>query len=138
MNMNSLVIAADASRARLFRTAQTNVGEHPVELIEIDVLDDSEAQAHDAVELRRFAEQIAERAAQFARYHFCNPVVLAAPSAVSSVMLAELERKLSNVYIHPIIGDMARLPARALMLALQERAAFISPLPSAPGSIPLA
>jgi hypothetical protein len=35
MNLNSLIIAADASRARLFRTAQTNLEQAPVELLEI-------------------------------------------------------------------------------------------------------
>jgi protein required for attachment to host cells len=153
MNMNSLIIATDASRARLFRTARTNVAEEPVELIEVDVIDAREAcvqapdddegslarrgSGHDDVKVRHFAMEITDRVARFAQHHFCNPVILVAVDEVSSAVLTELEHKLSNVYIHQIIGETARLPASALLSELSEREAFSSPQARVPGTIEL-
>ena len=73
MNLNSLIIVADASRARLFRTAQTNVVAEPVELIEIDAVEaeapaapaGADAAPADAV-LSDRSRRVASRAAQFA------------------------------------------------------------------------
>jgi protein required for attachment to host cells len=148
MNLNSLIIVADASRARLFRTAQTNIVAEPVELIEIDAIDCpagriGPANANEAsspygvsasdaphVEARGdaplsgFARQIAARAAQFAHYHFCNPVIVAAPADVYMAIQAELARELPHVYTRSVIGDIAELPPRQLMHDLQERGAF--------------
>lgn len=148
MNLNSLVIVADASRARLFRTAQTNVVAEPVELIEIDAIQRPEARVGgsdpdwassprsanrpdaDHVDappddsLSGFSRQIAERAARFAHYHFCNPVIVAAPVDVHAAIQTELARELPRVYTRSVIDDIAQLPPRQLMHDLQERGAF--------------
>lgn len=150
MNLNSLVIAADASRARLFRTAQTNRGAEPVELIEIEVIeaeapvpessrcDGSVAdRSHGGRDLASFATRVAERVARFAQYHFCNPVVVAATHEVSSALLVELEHRLSNVYIHRITGDFAGLQPRALMHELLRQEAFSSARARTPGIVEL-
>jgi protein required for attachment to host cells len=148
MNLNSLIIVADASRARLFRTAQTNVVAEPVELIEIDAIERPEArvggsdpdepfapcsasasaahhaEARDDAPLSGFAHEIAVRAARFAHYHFCNPVIVAAPGDVYTAIQAELARELPHVYTRSVIGDIAQLPSRQLMHDLQERGVF--------------
>jgi protein required for attachment to host cells len=134
MNLNSLVIVADASRARLFRTAQTNVAAEPVELIEIDAIERPPRSAnrsnadHVAApgddSLSGFSRQIAERAARFAHYHLCNPVIVAAPGDVYAAIQTELARELPRVYTRSVIGDIAQLPPHQLMHDLQERGAF--------------
>jgi len=118
MNLNSLVIAADASSARLFRTGQTNHVEEPVELIQIDQLEPA------AQEPGLFARQIAERVARFAELHLCNPIIIAATSAMSPVLTAEIEREVPRSYVRPVVGDWAELPVRQLMDDLRERGAF--------------
>lgn len=141
--MNSLIIAVDASRARLFRTAATNIGEEPVELIEIGVVDAPEAlggrdgKGPDDVEARRFARDIADRVVRFAEHHFSNPVIVVAVRELSSAILAELEHRLSNASIHQIIGETARLPPPALLRELSKRQAFSSPQARTPGTIEL-
>lgn len=152
MNLNSLIIAADTSRARLFRTARTNVVQTPVELLEVEAIERGRAQPdtgagrssaqelpaspggsrhvfdesepHDDDELRGFARQIAERAAHFAQYHFCNPVIVSATHGISPLLLAELERELPHVYVRSVGGDAASLPAPELLDSLRERKAF--------------
>jgi protein required for attachment to host cells len=141
MNMNSLIIVADAARARLFRTAPINVtdsqpstehGEEQVELIEVDALDAREAplgqpesaEAHDELERRRFAQQVVERVARFAQYHFCNPVIVAAPQPVASSIVDELGREVRNTYVRTFIGDFEELPPGAVLDDLQRRGAF--------------
>ena len=141
MNLNSLIIVADASRARFFRTAQTNVPREPVELIEVDALQRSETADEASTlagqrsagtraaegagdELRQFARQIANRAARFAEYHFCNPVIVAGDVEVSSFVQAELGHELPGVYTRPIAGDVASLPPRALLQDLLQQGAF--------------
>jgi protein required for attachment to host cells len=150
MNMNSLIIVADAARARLFRTAKTGDVEAAIELVEIEALDASrwrgesnraEAQASPSSasddEVVQFARQVAGRAAQFAHYHFCNPVIIVASLPLSTAMFAELERELPNAHVRRVTGDMAQLPPRELMRQLQARAAF-TPLPArTPGQIEL-
>ncbi len=130
MNMNSLIIVADASRARLFRTAQTNVVAEPVELIEIDAVAAGAPAAPDPgaasadPPLSGLARRVAERAAQFAHYHFCNPVIVAAPDEVYAAIQTELARELPHVYTRSVIGNVAELPPRQLMHDLQQRGAF--------------
>jgi protein required for attachment to host cells len=147
MNLNSLIIVADASRARLYRTAQTNVAAEPVELIEIDAVERPEArdaasdpertssprsadrsahhvEAPGGDSLSGFSRQVAERAARFAHYHFCNPVIVAAPGEVYTAIQRELARELPHVYTRSVIGDVAQLPPRQLMHDLQEGGAF--------------
>jgi protein required for attachment to host cells len=153
MNMNSLIIVADASRARLFRTAATDVAEPAVELIEIDSLNASEpsdgaprqdertangeAEPGPSESLRRFADRIAVHAAQFAHGHFCNPLIVVSDQPVSTAILAGLARELPNVHIRRVTADVAQLPPRELMQELQQRAAF-TPLPArTPGRIEL-
>lgn len=127
MNMNSLIIVADASRARLFRTAQTNVAAEPVELIEIDAVD-AHAPAADAAPadaaLSDLSRRVAACAAQFAHYHFCNPVIVAAPDDVYAAIQRELARELPHVSTRSVIADVAELPPRQLMHDLQRRGAF--------------
>ena len=153
MNMNSLVIVADAARARLFRTAATTCTEAPVELIEIGSLNASEtpdrslgkegepesrgAEAAPVDALPRFANRIAVRAAQFAHYHFCNPFIVVSDEPVSAALLRELAHELPNAHVRRVTADVAQLPPRDLMQELQERAAF-TPLPArTPGRIDL-
>jgi protein required for attachment to host cells len=139
MNMNSLVIVADAARARLFRTAKTSDAEAAVELVEVEALDAGDAAPSSAVddELPRFARQIASHAAQFAHYHFCNPFIVVASLPVSTAIFGELERELPNVHVRRVTGEMVELPPRELMHELLERAAF-TPLPArTPGQIEL-
>jgi hypothetical protein len=139
MNMNSLVIVADAARARLFRTAKTSDAEGGVELVEVGMLGAEPAAAASAAdeELRPFARQIARHAAQFAHYHFCNPVIVVASLPVSTAIFAELERELPNAHVCRVTGDMAELPARELMRQLLLRSVF-TPLPArTPGQIEL-
>lgn len=139
MNMNSLVIVADAARARLFRTAKTSDAEAAVELLEVEALDAKGAAPASAVgnELPRFAKQIASHAAQFAHYHFCNPFIVVASLPVSTAIFGELERELPNAHVRRVTAEMGGLPPRELMQKLLERAAF-TPLPAkAPGQIEL-
>jgi hypothetical protein len=139
MNMNSLVIVADAARARLFRTAKTSDAEAAVELVEVETLGAGAAAPASAAgdELRPFARQIAQHAAQFAHYHFCNPVIVVASLPVSTAIFAELERELPNAHVCRVTADMAELPPRELMRQLRQRAAF-TPLPArTPGQIEL-
>jgi protein required for attachment to host cells len=139
MNLNSLIIVADDSRARLLRTAQTNMPEEPVELIEVDALQRSEEPgeastsgrrdsgrpgATEGDALRKFAHQIANRAARFAEYHYCNPLIVAGELEVSSIVLDELGRELPGVYTRSLTGDVASLPLRDLMRDLLKRGAF--------------
>lgn len=137
--MNSLVIVADAARARLFRTAKTSDAEEGVELVEVEMLRAEPAAAESAAdeELRPFARQVAQHTAQFAHYHFCNPVIVVASLPVSTAIFAELERELPNAHVCRVTGDMAELPPRELMRQLLQRAAF-TPLPArTPGQIEL-
>jgi protein required for attachment to host cells len=139
MNMNSLVIVADAARARLFRTAKTSDAEAAVELLEVEALDANDAAPASAVgdELPRFAKQIASHAAQFAHYHFCNPFIVVASLPVSTAIFGELERELPNAHVRRVTAEMGGLPPRELMQKLLERAAF-TPLPAkTPGQIEL-
>jgi hypothetical protein len=142
MNMNSLVIVADVARARLFRTAKTSDAEAAIELVEIDALDAPGAEhaappsAADA-ELRPFARQIAQHAAQFAHYHFCNPVIVVASLPVSMAIFGELERELPNAHVCRVTGDMAELPPRELVRQLVQRAAFTPLSAKTPGQIEL-
>ena len=147
MNMNSLVLVADAASARLFRTANSGVGNAPIELVEIDAIRASgagqgtsmkrESPTAGAKELALFARNIADRAAEFAHYHFCNPIIVVAGPDVSAAILSELERALPNAHIRRVMGDMAELSAPELMRELLERAAF-TPLPAkTPGQIEL-
>jgi hypothetical protein len=145
MNLNSLIIAADASHARLYRTAHPNDAPSQVELIEVDALmrvDASEASANadegcmqgqargasneptgDA-RLQAFARRIAERAATFARYHFCNPMIVSATADTYPALRDELARELPHVYVRSVIGDIAQLPAPELLNALSARKMF--------------
>jgi protein required for attachment to host cells len=138
MSINSLIIVADASRARLFRTAGTNVAEAPIELVEVGAVeaaardprprDGGLAQGtHGGRDFRDFAVQIAQEVASFAQYHFCNPVVLVATREVSSTLMDELEHRLSNVNLHRVSGDLTGLPPPALLQELQQREALSSP-----------
>lgn len=153
MNMNSLVIVADASRARLFRTAVTPVANAPVELVEIESLHATEtpdqslrmdaradatgAGSASAEALPRFANRIAVRAAEFAHYHFCNPFIVVSDESVSTAILGELAHELPNSHVRRVMANVADLPPRELMQELQERAAF-TPLPArTPGRIDL-
>jgi protein required for attachment to host cells len=139
MNMNSLVIVADAARARLFRTAKTSDAEAAVELVEVDALEATNAAPAGAADegLPRFARKVAAHAAQFAHYHFCNPCIVVASLPVSTAIFGELERELPNAHVRRVTGEMAELPPRELMRQLLERAAF-TPLPAkTPGQIEL-
>jgi hypothetical protein len=147
MNLNSLIIVADASRARLFRTAQTNIAAEPVELIEIEAIEGPEkrvgqpdidpsarltaeaagARPPDArrdAPLSAFAQRIAQCAAGFAQYHFCNPVIVAGPGDIYAAIQSALARELPHVYTRSVIGDIAQLPPRQLLRDLQQRGAF--------------
>jgi hypothetical protein len=124
MNLNSLIIVVDASRARLFRTAQTNIAAEPVELIEIEAIEGPAKCVEGPDALNGFARQIAGCAALFAHYHFCNPVIVAAPSDIYDAIESELARELPHVQTRGVIGDIAQLPPRQLLRDLQERGAF--------------
>lgn len=152
MNMNSLIIVADAARARLFRTAKTGDVEAAVELVEVEALDASrwrelgnsaESQEKASLssasdgEVVRFARQVAGRAAQFAHYHFCNPLIVVASLPLSTLLFGELERELPNAHVRRVTGDLVELPPSELMRQLQARTAF-TPLPArTPGQIAL-
>jgi protein required for attachment to host cells len=153
MNMNSLVIVADASRARLFRTAATNVAEPTIELIEIDSLNaaeppdqaprqdelaaNGEAENVPSESLRRFADRIAIHTAQFAHGHFCNPFIVVSDQPVSAAILAGLARELPNVHVRRVTADVAQMPPRELMQELQQRAVFTPLTARTPGRIEL-
>jgi protein required for attachment to host cells len=128
MNMNSLIIAAGAARAHLYRTGHPNDVDAPVELIEIETLTSNESQSRTEPPSndshQRFAHRIAERAAVFAHDHFCNPVILTANDAISAELLSELEHELPRAYIRRIATDLSELDARELMRALQKEEAF--------------
>ena len=151
--MNSLVIVADASCARLFRTAATDATQAPVELIEVGSLHLSETEDRSPPKdarvegrvgepapvetLPRFANRIAVRAAQFAHYHFCNPFIVVSEEPESAAILGELAHELPNAHVRRVTADVAQLPPRELMRALQERAAFTPPTARTPGRIDL-
>lgn len=118
MNQNSLIIAAGASTARLFRPAQTNDAAHPVELIEVASVASSAA-------LDSFAREVAERAAAFGDRHVCNPVVVVAGEAVASALLTELQNELPNVYIRTVHADVTSLTPWQLLERLQQHVAFM-------------
>jgi hypothetical protein len=130
--MNNLIIVADASHARLFRLAKTAESE---ELIPIDPMAEAgvNAREHAPAAPEDFAERIARQAAQFARYHVCNPVVVAAPAGTSERLLAELERQLPQTYIRSIVRDMAALEPAELLHVLRQ-----SLKRSEPGTTPVA
>jgi hypothetical protein len=153
MNMNSLVIVADASRARLFRTAATNLAEAPIELIEVGSLQACEPRVRDprretqgaggeadngsSETLPGFAHRVAVGAAQFAHDHFCNPFIVVSDQPVSAALLAALAHEVPNGHIRRVTADVVQLPPRELMRELERRAAFI-PLPArTPGTIEL-
>jgi hypothetical protein len=151
MNLNSLIIVADSSRARMFRTAQTTDSAAPFELIELNTVELSEfggtgsrTENHSALDravaplshtapdktrrhqdnLLRFAHEVAQRAAEFARYHVCNPVVVAANDEVLTVLLTALEREIPNTYVRSICEELTDLSPSALLLDLQKRHAL--------------
>lgn len=123
MNQNSLIIAADAARARLFRLRASSAPRAPVELVEVaslvrpearikegDRFDDSaplggrslaahghglddHREDHEAEALRRFAKQIAEVVSSVAREHECNPIISAATHTISRALSTELSRR---------------------------------------------
>jgi hypothetical protein len=133
MNLNSLIIAADASRARLFRTAQTNLEQTPVELLEVDAIErgsttsnkaDAGSEPQRKEELRAYVRQIAERGAHFAEYHFCNPIIVSATHGVSPLLVEALEREVPHVYLRSVSGDAASLPTSELLDSLREQEAF--------------
>lgn len=121
MNMNSLIIVAGSTRARLFRTGHPSDPQAPVELIEVGRVD---ADADAGPRSEPFARQVAARAASFARDHFCNPVIVSAARAVEGALLRELERALPQAQIRRIPADLSALGPRRLMRALEEREAF--------------
>jgi hypothetical protein len=149
MNLNSLIIVTDGSTARFFRTAQTNLTEEPVELIEMEsiaptpsaesstskpasesrVLDASRhgAVAHDNDSLRTFSEQIAQHAARFGQYHLCNPVIVAGPPAVCVALNAALAHEMPTTYTRCFVGELVRLPRVDLLHDLEKRGAFTLP-----------
>ncbi|MEY4546867.1 MAG: hypothetical protein RL685_3062 [Pseudomonadota bacterium] len=152
MNLNSLIIVADAARARLFRTGQTNAEAAPVELIEVDTvelhgprLEGSKAsdphsaagaptvrgESRQSAERRCFADQIAEKVAKFAQYHFCNPIIVAADHEMAALIIDEVERQVRDTYVRSFIGDFAEQQPHAILAHLQERGAF-SPVLSIP------
>ena len=153
MNMNSLVIVSDAECARMFRTAKTAAPKAPVELVEIETIHASPAGPHEAArgaraaaagtapaaggELAPFATQIAARAAQFAHYHFCNPVLVVASETVSTAIFAELERALPNAHVRRVVADLGALRAPEILRQLEDAAAF-EPWPAnTPGQVAL-
>jgi protein required for attachment to host cells len=118
-DMNTLIIVADDSHARLYRIAKTADSE---ELIPIEPM--GNAGAHSREQARAapqdFAENIARHAARFALYHVCNPVVVAAPAGTSERLLAELERQLPEAYIRSLVRDMVGVePAELLQVVRQ-------------------
>jgi len=148
MNMNSLVLVANAASARLFRTANSGVPKAPIELIEMGAIHSSGAAEQgvstkreplsvSAKELALLARGIADKAAEFAHFHFCNPIIVVARLDVSAAILSELERALPNAHIRRVSGDMAELDAPEIMQRLLDQAAF-SPLPGqTPGHVQL-
>jgi len=113
--MNTLIIVADAQRARLFRLAHRAASPDPVELIEIDSIQN----APDGDATPDFPERVAVHAARFARHHVCNPVIVTSPPAVSRGLLLELERQLPQTYILPLARDLSALEPSALLLSLE-------------------
>jgi protein required for attachment to host cells len=124
--MNSLIIVADASRARLFRIAKASGSEDSNELIELDSVRDTGAIAGQTA-APRFAERIARQAARFALHHVCNPVVVAAPPGTSRPLLDALERQLPETYIRSIVRDMTALEPPELLHDLQQSLARPEP-----------
>ena len=133
MNHNSLIIAADASTARLFRMAQTNDPTHPVDLIEVGAVaasgaadipacDDEKARTQRA--LGSYSERIAERAAAFGEHHFCNPVIVVANHELSTIIVDDLERRLPSAPIRPVYAEVAGLPPRELLERLEKHKPF--------------
>ncbi len=136
MNMNSLIIVAGGTGARLFRTARTNNTSVPVELLQLAALVDPEASGDGVAgapagsggrESPRFAHQIAENVARFARDHVCNPVILVTPQASSSLLLGEIERELpKGVYVRSLVGELTELTPTEVLQDLQDRGALSS------------
>jgi hypothetical protein len=124
MNLNALIVVADAARARLFRLEETGAPRAPVALREAESLVHPEARikesdrygdsapaasragtgpgrtvddhrgARDAEERRRFARQIAQAVARSVREHSQNPVITVATHAVYPALAEELGREL--------------------------------------------
>ena len=113
--MNTLIIVADTQRARLFRLAHRAGSREPLELIEIDSIQNA-SEAHAALD---FPVRVAEHAATFARYHVCNPVIVTAPLATSRTLLRELERQLPETYILPLACDLSAVEPSELLPSLQ-------------------
>jgi hypothetical protein len=129
MNHNSLITVVEADRARFFRTAITNRVDQPVELIEVDTIssrDDlaelSEAPASGA--RQAFARRIAERVARFAEYHYCNPVIVAAPPDVAPLVADRLGRHVGAVQVRSFVDDWSQLAPSDVLERLQKRGAF--------------
>ena len=143
MNHNSLIIATDGSRARLFRVGETNDVARPVELIEVGsctALGGGEPLSAEAgpafasqgsaghllpgrpasrEELGVLARRIAERAGAFGRDHICNPVIVVASRAAWPVVSYEVEHTLPNVYLRPVYGEVAGLDPQQILERLQ-------------------
>jgi broad specificity phosphatase PhoE len=124
MNLNALIVVADAARARLFRLEETGAPRAPISLREAESLVHPEARikegelysdsapatsragkgpgrtvddhrhARDAEERRRFARRIARAVASLVREHAQNPVLLVATHAVHPALTDELGREL--------------------------------------------
>lgn len=135
--MNSLVIVADATHARMFRTARTESAQLPVELVEIDAVHAPQQGRTAGEGLAEVVHQVAARAAAFSRHHFCNPILVVANAAVCSAILAALERELPNAHVRRVLAELATLAAPEIMRHLEERGAF-DPWPAnTPGEIAL-
>jgi len=148
MNHNCLIIAADGSTARLFRIAETNDRARPVELIEVGAVtalgadDVVSADATSALsssmaatlQLRResgtpealelLARRVAERAAAFGEHHYCNPVFVVASRALWPAISEEVDRRLPNVHVRPIYGEVAGLAPQQILERLQQHEGF--------------
>jgi hypothetical protein len=139
MNFNSLIIVADASSARLFRTAQTNDPTRPVELIEVASVRAGDSATSDTTRATPEAapgparaqgslfQRVADLAAAFAQYHFCSPIIVAAEQDAAPELADALVRHLPNVPVRPIHTDMAGWPANDVLRELQRREAFTAP-----------
>jgi hypothetical protein len=139
MNLNSLIIVADLSRARLFRTAQTTAGDEPLELIELAHLErsDSEGRGSSTENPSPFSRHVARRAAQFAEHHFCNPVITVADTGVLPALSNELESALPSVYLRSVYADLTDLGPPELLRELMKREAFTPKQhPSRSSSVP--
>lgn len=145
MLLNSLVIVADAASARLYRLAQTDSAESPLDLIEVarvaavepaaaeqagpargtsSVLGPpatagggaAERSGHDPNQ--QLAHRIARRVASFAEHHLCNPVIVTAGRELLNVLLVELEREVPSVYVRALVGESAQCSPSLLVAEL--------------------